>query len=235
MDSINNDLINVLNIAASGVATREATLDAILSCDISNYFFNVASRIGYIGQLVFEADNSNLTVRTIYEFGTSSHLPREVLDMNDFSSIIQDNSRNTGQLRRAFLSLYENEGHSASLLITLKAYQLTQYAVINQAVARMPGAYFEYAQISMTLCQDFYIKGMIDEALAILNKLNTESKSLHDILKEPQTINEFLPDRFAPTPFFTAYPFLPLAGIGVCVGTGLFVMINIDRITQVLC
>ena len=82
----------------------------------------------------------------------------------------------TPALKRALEDLYNSDGYAVGLDITLKAYQMSQYAVINQAVARMGGPFFGYASVCLETAKNLYNFGEVNQSIDLLKHLRSDAK-----------------------------------------------------------
>ena len=124
-------------------------------------------------------------------------------------------------LKRELGELYNSDGYALGLDITLKTYQMSQYAVINQSVARMGGLFFSYASVCLEVAQNLYNLGEVNKSINLLEHLSSEAQIMQEVFSEPRLINSYLP---VPIPITT------LAAIGLCTGIGLFVTMNMDKL-----
>ena len=97
---------------------------------------------------------------------------------------------------------------------------MNQYAVINQAVARMGGPFFGYASFCLETAKNLYQVGEVNHSIdllkvcAVTQKKCRRSSPIHALLIS-----------YLPVPI----PFAKLTAIGLCTGIGLFVTINVGK------
>lgn len=199
----------------------------LINFDSSIYLNKVASQIGHISQLKFRilAEAGHVEVRSSSAIGAISHLSSNILDIKQYSGVLSENVVDIPALKRDLEDLYNSDGYAVGLDITLKAYQMNQYAVINQAVARMGGPFCGYASVCLETAKNLYELGEVNQCVDLLESLRNDAKIIQEVLSDPRIINSYLP---------VPIPFAKLAAIGLCTGIGLFVTINMDKIIPLL-
>ena len=215
------DFINVAN------KTPIQNYSGLMSFDSSLYLNKVARQIGHISQLDFRVmpEAGYIEVRSVPIIGAVSHLSANILDVTQYSGILAENVVDTPALKRAIEDLYCSDGHAVGLDLTLKAYQMNQYAVINQSVARMGGPFFGYASFCLETAKNLYHLGEVNHSIDLLKSLRSDAEKMQEVFTNPCTINKYLP---------VPIPFAKLAAIGLCTGIGLFVTMNVDKFVPVL-
>lgn len=201
---------------------------SLLGFDSTIYLNHTASRIGYISQLDFRIIPEaigQVEVISAPLIGSISHLGVDILDLTIYSSILAEYNLDPPALKRALGELYDSDGYALGLDITLKTYQMSQYAVINQSVARMGGLFFSYASVCLEVAQNLYNLGEVKQSVSLLKHLSTEAEVMQEVFLEPRMINSYLP---------VPIPFTKLVAIGLCTGIGLFVTMNVDKCVPVL-
>ena len=232
-----NDLICSFQANEAGVyisgfidMTNQAPVQAatgLVNFDSAIYLNKVASQIGHISQLSFRIlpEAGYIEVRSAPAIGAISHLSADVLDIKQYSGVLSENMVDVPALKRDLEDLYNSDGYAVGLDITLKACQMNQYAVINQAVARMGGPFCGYASVCLETAKNLYELGEVNQCIDLLESLRTDAKIIQEVLSDPRIINSYLP---------VPIPFAKLAAIGLCTGIGLFVTINVDKIIPLL-
>jgi hypothetical protein len=228
--SCTDSAIYISNIMASSTVAgiSETERSCLLLCfDSSTYLHKVARHIGHISQLAFHSlpGEGYVEVRSAPVIGAISHLPSNILDIRTYTDTLAENNGNIPAVRQAIEDLYRSNGYAVGLDITLKSYQINQYAVINQAVARMGGLFFGYASICLETAQKLYQVGEINQSIDLLKHLRSEAATLQEVFANPREVNTYLP---APIPF------AELAAIGVCTGIGLFVTLNLGKFAPMI-
>jgi len=216
-----SEFINVAN------KTPIQNYSGLMNFDSSLYLNKVASQIGHISQLHFRVmpEPGILEVRSVPIIGAVSHLSANILDVTQYSGILAENAVDTPALKRAIENLYCSDGHAVGLDLTLKAYQMNQYAVINQAVARMGGPFFGYASFCLETAKNLYHLGEVNHSIDLLKSLRSDAEKMQEVFSDPCIINKYLP---------VPIPFAKLAAIGLFTGIGLFVTMNVDKFVPVL-
>ena len=216
-----SEFINVAN------KTPIQNYSGLMNFDSSVYLNKVASQIGHISQLDFKVvpEPGHVEVRSVPIIGAVSHLSANILDVTQYSSILAENVVDTPALKRAIEDLYCSDGHAVGLDLTLKAYQMNQYAVINQSVARMGGPFFGYASFCLETAKNLYNLGEVNHSIDLLKSLRSDAEKMQEVFADPCIINKYLP---------VPIPFAKLAAIGLFTGIGLFVTMNVDRFVPVL-
>ena len=123
---------------------------------MSQLHFRILPEAGYV------------EVRNAPAIGAISHLSANILDIKQYSGILSENVVDTPALKRGLEDLYNSDGYAVGLDITLKAYQMNQYAVINQAVARMGGPFFGYASVCLETAKKLYELGEVNQSIDLL-------------------------------------------------------------------
>lgn len=203
---------------------------SLLGFDSSIYLNHTASRIGYISQLDFRIIPevaARVEVISAPVIGSISHLQIDILDLTRYSNILNEYNLDPPALKRALGELYNSDGYALGLDITLKTYQMSQYAVINQSVARMGGLFFSYASVCLEVAQNLYNLGEINQSVNLLKHLGNEAEVMQEVFLEPRLINSYLPVSIP-------IPITKLVAIGLCTGIGLFVTMNVDKFVPVL-
>ena len=116
--------------------------------------------------------------------------------------------------------LYDSDGYAVGLDLTMKAYQMNQYAVINQAVARMGGPFFGYASVCLETAKKLYEVGEVNLSIELLKHLRGDAEIIQEVFPDPRIINTYLP---------VPIPIAKLMAIGLCTGIGLFVTMNVEN------
>jgi len=223
-----NEAVNYINEFIS-VANKTPiqTYSGLINFDSSVYLNKVASQIGHISQLNFSImpEAGYVEVRSAPIIGAISHLSSDILDITQYSGVLAENVVDAPALRRALEGLYCSDGHAVGLDITLKAYQMNQYAVINQGVARMGGPFFGYASSCLETAKNLYHLGEVNQSIDLLKSLRSDAEKMQEVFADPCTINKYLP---------VPIPFAKLAAIGLFTGIVLFVTINVGKFVPVL-
>ena len=94
----------------------------------------------------------------------------------------------TPALKRDLEDLYNSDGYAVGLDITLKACQMNQYAVINQAVARMGGPFFGYASVCLETAKNLYELGEVNQCIDLLESLRTDAKIIQEFFQTPELL-----------------------------------------------
>ena len=127
-------------------------------------------------------------VRSAHAIGAVSHLSSNILDIKQYSGILAENVVDTPALKRALEDLYDSDGYAVGLDITLKAYQMNQYAVINQAVARMGGPFFGYASFCLETAKNLYHFGEVNQSIDLLKIYAVTQKIIQEVLSDPRLL-----------------------------------------------
>ena len=112
----------------------------------------------------------------------------DILDIKQYSGILAENVVDTPALKRALEDLYNSDGHALGLDLTMKAYQMNQYAVINQAVARMGGPFFGYASVCLETAKNLYHLGEVNQSIDLLKNLRNEAETMHEVFSDPRLL-----------------------------------------------
>lgn len=217
----------IMMTAGLAGSTPNGMCSTLLGFDSAIYLNKVASHIGHVSQLAFEAIPSEgyVKVKTAPIIGSTAHIPLDILDITRYSSILAEYNCNTPALKQALEDIYQSNGHAVGLDLTLKSYQMNQYAVINQSVARMGGLFFGYASICLETAKNLYQLGEVNQSIDLLKNLRSEAETLQEVFSEPRSINNYLP---------VPVPFAKFAAIGLCTGVALFVTMNFDKFAPIV-
>ena len=199
----------------------------LVNFDSTLYLNKIARQIGHVSQLHFRIlpEAGYVEVRNAHAIGAISHLSSNILDIKQYSGILAENVVDTTALKRDLQDLYDSDGYAVSLDLTMKAYQMNQYAVINQAVARMGGPFFGYASECLETAKKLYEVGEVNLSIELLKHLRGDAEIIQEVLSDPRIINTYLP---------VPIPITKLMAIGLCTGIGLFVTINVGKLVPIL-
>ena len=220
-----SEIMMTANMANNNTPTEICSI--LLDFDSAVYLNKVATHIGHVSQLTFEAIPSEgcVKVKTASKIGSTAHIPLDILDITRYSNILAEYNCNIPALKEALENIYQSNGYAVGLDLTLKSYQMNQYAVINQSVARMGGLFFGYASICLETAKNLYQLGEVNQSIDLLKNLRSEAETLQEVFSEPRLISNYLP---------VPVPFAKFAAIGLCTGVGLFVTINFDKIAPMM-
>ena len=198
----------------------------LIDFDSAIYLNKIASHIGHISQLSFRIlpESGYVEVKSVPVIGAVSHLSSDILDIKQYSNVVWENGVNAPALKRDLEDLYNSSGYALGL--TLKTYQMSQYAVINQAVARMGGPFFGYASVCLETAKKLYELGEVNQCVDLLEGLRGHAKIIQEVFSDPRIINSYL----LPVPM----PFAKLTAIGLGTGIGLFLTMNMGKLVPLL-
>ena len=129
----------------------------LVNFDSTLYLNKIARQIGHVSQLHFRIlpEAGYVEVRNAHAIGRS-HLSSNILDTNN----IRVFWRKTLWIQRQkdLQDLYDSDGYAIGLDLTMKAYQMNQYTVINQRL-RNGWPFFGYTSDCLETAKKLYEVG----------------------------------------------------------------------------